>query len=416
MQAEVGPLARALLAAGTERINPLFSFSTPRSSHILPLSWKEERHHTYRYMSPTGDRPSSEPSRLQTTSASEGGPSGRASGPSVPLQGQENGEAETQSRASSRRNLISPATIVNIKQAFGKNALKSDKDAKHTALDESWDCVRPATTGTGSNIHSEGQNRYSAAFANAPSKLDNPRNSVTSAFLSPNNVTQEPASYLNSPNLETQEVEDAEYDSNDSHSGDEYTHLKRKRKSTPRPASQGYFGEQDVDADQASRLQRILDFFRLPDLTAAQRGILKCSIAYFIATLFTFVPALSKLIASPFDLDHPIRGSHSIATVATYYNPAKSLGEMMEADIFMIWAASFALLACLGSMSTAVWLNEIGLHTTSHVVIVVIWLAGSMGLVAWMKVKVGKAQFGSVSLMCRTTDPYDQLTETLRTI
>lgn len=69
---------------------------------------------------------------------------------------------------------------------------------------------------------------------------------------------------------------------------------------------------------------------------------------------------------------------------------------MIEADIFMIWASLFALVTALGSMATAVALENAGLHELSHFVIVIFWLVGSMGLVAWMKVKVSNAQFGSV--------------------
>ena len=38
-------------------------------------------------------------------------------------------------------------------------------------------------------------------------------------------------------------------------------------------------------------------WLRIPTLTALQRNIIKCSTAYFIASLFTYVPTLSHLIS-----------------------------------------------------------------------------------------------------------------------
>lgn len=135
---------------------------------------------------------------------------------------------------------------------------------------------------------------------------------------------------------------------------------------------------------------------RSQGLTSLQKGVVKCAVAYLIASLFTFVPALSDFFAAPFDLEGPVSGAHVIATVATYYNPAKTLGAMVEADIFMLYGSFFAFLVCIGSMATASIMESAGLHTASHWILVIVWLMGSMGLVAWMKVKVSNAQFGSV--------------------
>lgn len=62
----------------------------------------------------------------------------------------------------------------------------------------------------------------------------------------------------------------------------------------------------------------------------------------------------------------------------------------------MLWASLLAFLVSLGSMATSTILNNLDLHTTSHV-ISVLELMAAMGLVAWMKVKVSHPQFGSVS-------------------
>lgn len=74
---------------------------------------------------------------------------------------------------------------------------------------------------------------------------------------------------------------------------------------------------------------------------------------------------------------------------------AKSVGSMLEADLFMLWAAAFAVFGCLGSMATAVWLNRAGCELLSHTIVLTFWLAGSCGFLAFMKHRVNKPSFGS---------------------
>jgi len=60
-------------------------------------------------------------------------------------------------------------------------------------------------------------------------------------------------------------------------------------------------------------------FSRLPTLTVLQRNVLKCSLAYFLASLFTLIPYLSSLIADISSFGHghgkPSPSAHMIATV-----------------------------------------------------------------------------------------------------
>jgi hypothetical protein len=297
---------------------------------------------------------------------------------------------------SGRRGILSPATVVHIKQVFGKS---SDRAQSGSRALEDWQQLRPTSVANATQTSEQSGPHGSGILANGRgSVLSNSQNSTVSILPSPK-LVEEPASYLNSPvDPAIQGVQAEDTDSDDSHSGDEYTHLNVRRKTIRKAASTEFRPNKAYQG--RSRLEAILDIFRLPNLTAQQRGILKCSIAYFCATLFTFVPYLSDLFAAPFDLEGaPVAGAHVIATVATYYNPAKTLGAMFEADIFMLWASLFAFIACLGSMTTAVVLNDLGLHDTSHVVVVGAWLVGSMGLLAWMKVKVSNAQFGSACSM-----------------
>lgn len=125
----------------------------------------------------------------------------------------------------------------------------------------------------------------------------------------------------------------------------------------------------------------------------------KCSVAYGIASLFTLNPFLSSLLGQPFDYEGPTANAHVIATVSVYYNPAKSVGAMLEADVFMLWAATLAVSVCCISMATAVWLNGEDLEWLSHLVVLVGFFTTSCGFIAFMKQRVGKATFGSACSM-----------------
>lgn len=59
----------------------------------------------------------------------------------------------------------------------------------------------------------------------------------------------------------------------------------------------------------------------VPTLTPLQRNIIKCATAYFIGSLFTFVPALSHLISDITGYDagggetKPSPSAHMVATM-----------------------------------------------------------------------------------------------------
>jgi hypothetical protein len=95
-------------------------------------------------------------------------------------------------------------------------------------------------------------------------------------------------------------------------------------------------------------------FMNYLPLGATGRNVLKCSTAYLIASLFTFSQPLAELIGMPLDVEGPVSNGHFIASmcltsfnrsfvpkwiymtaIAVYYNPAKDIGAMIEADLFL---------------------------------------------------------------------------------
>jgi hypothetical protein len=72
-------------------------------------------------------------------------------------------------------------------------------------------------------------------------------------------------------------------------------------------------------------------------------GILKCSLAYILGSLATFVPAIAAFLGKN-------DGKHIVATITVYFHPARSAGSMLEAVILAFAAFSYAALVSFSSM------------------------------------------------------------------
>jgi hypothetical protein len=124
---------------------------------------------------------------------------------------------------------------------------------------------------------------------------------------------------------------------------------------------------------------RIRSYAKYIQLSPRQRVVLKCSFAYCLGSLFTFIPALNALIG------HNHVSSHYVATATVFFNPAKTLGAMMEASLYGWGYAIFALVICLGSMLTTDFLFDQNMLLTAHVLSLGFWLTGSTFIVAFLK-------------------------------
>ncbi|CAG8472731.1 1666_t:CDS:2 [Paraglomus occultum] len=106
-------------------------------------------------------------------------------------------------------------------------------------------------------------------------------------------------------------------------------------------------------------------------LSPSEKDVVKCALAYFLASLFTFVPALNSLC--DFDRD---RNSYLVAAVAVFFNPAKTLGGIFEAVFFALVGGFYGCLVGIASMACAVWFNDNDLRTLGHLVSV-LWCGGT---------------------------------------
>ncbi|BGP38095.1 hypothetical protein JCM10449v2_002022 [Rhodotorula kratochvilovae] len=143
---------------------------------------------------------------------------------------------------------------------------------------------------------------------------------------------------------------------------------------------------------------------RIFPLSSLTQNILKCVLAYYLGELFTFVPVLSNLVGAPWDVDGPVRNAHVVATVAVYFMPARTIGGMVEADLFLLVGAAYAAFLTCGSMGTAVLFDHFDLLGYGHALILIVWLGGGYALLAWFKVTMNKPTVATacslVSLVC----------------
>ncbi|RCI05716.1 hypothetical protein CU098_007131 [Rhizopus stolonifer] len=133
------------------------------------------------------------------------------------------------------------------------------------------------------------------------------------------------------------------------------------------------------------------------ELTPSQRLVLKCSFAYFLGSLFTFVPALNGFIGNN------RTSSHLVATATVFFNPAKSLGGMVEAATYGWGYVLFAVTLCLGSMLTTDYFIDQDLYSVAHSLSLFFWLAGSTFIVSFLKAHWNKPPVATASSLCFIT-------------
>ena len=109
------------------------------------------------------------------------------------------------------------------------------------------------------------------------------------------------------------------------------------------------------------------------------RGVLKCSIAYSLASLATFVGPIAGLLGKP-------EGKHVVATITVYFHAARSTGSMIEAVLIATVAVAYAETVSILSMITSVLVgSQLGLVTLAHVLVVIIFIGGGFGFMGWVK-------------------------------
>lgn len=112
-------------------------------------------------------------------------------------------------------------------------------------------------------------------------------------------------------------------------------------------------------------------------------GILKCSLAYLLGSLATFIPAVSAFLGHQ-------DGKHMVATVTVYFHPARSIGSMYRASICALLAFCYSAFLCITSMLVeTLFQDTLDLPALGHAVVLIVFCGGGLGFVGWTKQRLG---------------------------
>ncbi|KAM0792546.1 hypothetical protein ACM66B_005213 [Microbotryomycetes sp. NB124-2] len=138
---------------------------------------------------------------------------------------------------------------------------------------------------------------------------------------------------------------------------------------------------------------------RVPQLSPVWRNVIKCVLAYFLSELWTFVPVLTDWLGAPWDVDGPVKNAHVVATISVYFNPGRTIGSMVEADIWMLIGVAYAMFLSCGSMAMSAVLDRLGHEVSAHILVLLVWLGGGYTMLAYVKVTANKPTVTTVCSM-----------------
>lgn len=111
--------------------------------------------------------------------------------------------------------------------------------------------------------------------------------------------------------------------------------------------------------------------------------MLKCSLAYLLGTMATFVPFLSSMLGQQ-------DGKHTVATITVYFHPARTIGSMVEALICASLAFVYAAFISITSMAVSVFFQDsVHLLPLGHAVVLLVFCGGGLGFIGWVKQRLG---------------------------
>ncbi|KAI9259639.1 Fusaric acid resistance protein-like-domain-containing protein [Phascolomyces articulosus] len=213
------------------------------------------------------------------------------------------------------------------------------------------------------------QRRYQEQYQQESNQHHNNRNHDESSPLL-QKKKQQPIKQQSPISIESDEDEDSSGSSHHRHDHDETMNQKQ-----PTIIARCY--------------HRILQF----KLTYPQKMVIKCSTAYMLGSLFTFVPFLNDWVGGP------LVASHLAATVTVFFNPAKTVGGMVEAAGYGWLFTLCALVLCLASVSLNNILFAQGRYFLSYGLTLGIWIGISSFIIAYFKGRMNKPSTGTASAL-----------------
>ncbi|KAL4960944.1 transcriptional regulator of RNA polII, SAGA, subunit-domain-containing protein [Aspergillus stella-maris] len=108
-------------------------------------------------------------------------------------------------------------------------------------------------------------------------------------------------------------------------------------------------------------------------------GVLKCSLAYLLGSLATFVPALAELLGHQ-------DSKHMVATITVYFHPARSQGSMFKALICAFLAFIYTTFVSITSMCVEMlFQDKLGMLAMGHAIVLIVFCGGGLGFIGWTK-------------------------------
>ena len=113
------------------------------------------------------------------------------------------------------------------------------------------------------------------------------------------------------------------------------------------------------------------------------RGVFKCSIAYLLGSMATFVPLIAGLLGKQ-------DGKHMVATITVYFHPARTKGSMIEAMICAVLAFVYAVIISFSSMGVSILFGRtLDMLFLGHIIVLIVFCGGGLGFVGWIKQRLG---------------------------
>ncbi|KAJ5934569.1 Transcriptional coactivator SAGA-type complex Ada1/Tada1 [Penicillium verhagenii] len=112
-------------------------------------------------------------------------------------------------------------------------------------------------------------------------------------------------------------------------------------------------------------------------------GILKCSLAYLLGSMATFIPIISTFLGHQ-------DGKHMVATVTVYFHPARTIGSMYRASICALLAFCYSAFISITSMLLEnLFQDTLDLPVLGHALVLIVFCGGGLGFVGWTKQRLG---------------------------
>lgn len=117
--------------------------------------------------------------------------------------------------------------------------------------------------------------------------------------------------------------------------------------------------------------------------TPEAKGILKCSLAYLMGSMATFLPPIANFLGHQ-------DGKHMVATITVYFHPARSAGSMEEAAMLGIAAFCYATFISVSSMAVAVFCeSKLDMIELGYALVLIVFCGGGLGFIGWFKQRNG---------------------------